>query len=90
MQVKSIDNLVALDLKILLLHYFSTFFSFYKSQLFLLHSQILLHLCHWDQSKQKAPSAHYISLNFLTPPCSLRTNSPPPIIWELRVLTIRL
>ena len=39
-----------LHLKILLSHCFSTFFPFP-----FVHSQILIHLRHWNQNKQKAP-----------------------------------
>ena len=51
-------------------HCFSTCFPFHKLQLCFIHRQILIHLRHWDQNKQKAlclfnTPAYHASLNFL-------------------------
>ena len=65
-----IYQVIFLNLENLFSQYFSTFFSFHKLQLY------LIHLRHWDQNKQRKaslpfisprhPSAFYISLNFPT------------------------
>ena len=76
----------ALYLKILLPHWFSTFFPFHILQLCSYIGKFLIHIRHWDQNKQKSPL-------FIPIPCLLyftEFSEPlfiktPPFIRDLRI-----
>ena len=71
-----------MNLKNLFSHCLSAVFLSINTTLFV-HKQILIHLRHWNQNKQKAPPAfiatpaYYISLDFPTP--------SPPFVRNLRL-----
>ena len=74
MQIKSIDNMKALRLKIFLSHCFST-----QITTLFVYSKILIHLRHWDQNKQKGPpfipSPHLLYFTDFSDPLFIKTPS---------------